>query len=162
VTALLRRLHSVDFELPALAPTACAERYLARIGGSSELTAADRERYAELLALADLPWSESACLCHNDLTADNVLLCEQSWLIDFDYAVAAAPVLDLASLAVMNDFDRGDCQALLESYYGGPPPIPAEEFARVQRLVRLLAHFWALASGQAGAAGLAQYRINHD
>ena len=44
--------------------------------------------------------------CHNDLGAANILIDgAAARLIDFEYAGRGAPLLDLASLAGMNDFD---------------------------------------------------------
>jgi thiamine kinase-like enzyme len=81
-------------------------------------------------------------------------------LIDFDYAVVAEPILDLASLVVMNSLSRAEETELLNAYFaGGELPFSAQEFARVQRLVRLLAHFWSLASNEAETAIVARYRI---
>jgi hypothetical protein len=55
---------------------------------------------------------------------------------------------------------------LLETYYDGPAPYSVEEFARVQRLLALLAHFWSLAAGAGAGAGamqvVARYRIRDD
>ena len=124
-------------------------------GGVSDL-------HAELPGLASTLDGLPVCVCHNDLVAENLLIGDDVTLIDFDYAVMAPPVLDLASLSVMNGFSEAETRRLLDVYYGERAPFPAAEFVRVQRLVRLLAHFWALASGDAGAAIVAQYRMTDD
>jgi aminoglycoside phosphotransferase (APT) family kinase protein len=162
IAGLLRRLHATRLKLPAFATGDYAERYGAAIGGRAALSAADRRRYDELLQLATLPLPGPVCPCHNDLTIDNLLLGPTPRLIDFDYAVTGTPALDLASLTVMNAFDGEATARLLECYYGGRPPLLATDFARVQRLVRLLAHFWALAATPSGTDSLAQYRIDND
>jgi Ser/Thr protein kinase RdoA (MazF antagonist) len=159
VLRCLRRLHEIEATIPTFAPQVYARRYVTRAGGRESLSRADRDRYAELADLATTLDGLPACVCHNDLAAENLLLGADITLIDFDYAVMAPPVLDLASLAFMNGFSEPESRGLLEAYYGERPPFPAAEFVRVQRLVRLLAHFWALAAGDAGAAIVAQYRM---
>jgi len=162
VAALLRRLHAVRADVPAFAPERYAADYLARVGGRERLAPADRGRLDELLALAAAALPGEPCLCHNDLAADNLLLGRAPKLIDFDYAVTAPPIVDLASIVVMNDFPDAAASALRDAYYSGKVPFSPAEFGGVERLVRLLAHFWALASPDAGAAIVAQYRIGHD
>jgi thiamine kinase-like enzyme len=62
-------------------------------------------------------------------------------LVDFEYAVRAAPILDLASLAGMNDYASGQLRDLLEAYYRDAAPA-VDELASIVRMVRLLAWFW--------------------
>src|SRR5690606_39534213 len=88
----------------------------------------------------------SEVLCHNDLVASNVLDDGDLKLVDFEYAVTAAPVLDLAGIAALNDFDD-DGWRLAEAYYEGMRvPFSWGELRKVVRLVRLIAYFWALSS----------------
>jgi Ser/Thr protein kinase RdoA (MazF antagonist) len=162
VVQLLHKLHATDSSIPAFSPTAYAQDYLAAIGGRAGLSGRDRERLDELFELAAVPIAGRACLCHNDLTADNILFGAIPRLIDFDYACTATPIVDLASLAFMNEFTADQAGALLESYFGGRVPLPWAEFSRTRRIVRLLAHFWSLAATEAGADIVAQYRIDDD
>ena len=162
LAALLRKLHAVAFVVPPFAPFAYAERYLERLGGLRRLATADRQRYDELLTLAAHALPGPPCLCHNDVTAENLLLGAKPKLLDFDYAALATPALDLASAVFMNDLPPSSASRLLEVYYDGPAPYSAEEFARVQRLLTLLAHFWSLAAGERAAAVVARYRIRDD
>ena len=155
----LKTLHSVSADIPHFIPEAFAERYLARIGGLQLLSARDRQRYDELLKLSAMLESEHVGVCHNDLTAENLLFDAGLKLIDFDYAAIGPPVIDLASAVVMNGLADRESSALLDAYFVGEGPFSATEFARVQRLVRLLAHFWSLASKGAGAAIVGRYRI---
>ena len=159
IARCLRRLHAITAAIPRFTPEAYAKRYVDKAGGPMSLTGADRDRYAELLELAPMLDGRAVSVCHNDLLAENLLVDGDVRLIDFDYAVMAPPVVDLASLIVMNGLSDLEARGLLDVYYGGPAPILAAEFARVQRLVRLVAHFWALASGDTQAAIVAQYRI---
>ena len=162
VVAALRVLHATSVDVPRFDPAADARRYVGSVGGPETLTAHDRECFDELLGLAESLEPGRAVLCHNDLVASNLLFDRGIKLIDFDYAVLAAPELDLASVAVMNAFTAREASRLLDAYFDGASPLSPAEFARVQRLVRLLAHFWALASATGGAAIVGQYRIRHD
>jgi Ser/Thr protein kinase RdoA (MazF antagonist) len=162
LAALLRKLHAVAYAVPPYAPRTYAESYLVRSGGLQALSRADRARWDELIALVARPLPGPPCLCHNDLTAENLLLGRRLRLIDFDYAALAAPILDLASVVFMNALPPATADQLLEAYYDGPAPYSVEEFARVQRLIALLAHFWALAAGENAAAVVAAYRIRDD
>jgi thiamine kinase-like enzyme len=85
-------------------------------------------------------------VCHNDLVAANVLEAGDLMLVDFEYAARAAPILDLASLAAMNDFTDHERNELLRAYYRTPnAPVSPAELADVVRMVRLMAFFWARA-----------------
>jgi Ser/Thr protein kinase RdoA (MazF antagonist) len=160
LAAALNLLHGLPADIPPYAPRACAERYLAEIGGVACLSAGSRERFEELLSLSADFDQAATTLCHNDLAAENVLFGTAIRFIDFDYAVSASPILDLASVVVMNGFATAEAHALIAAYFSGSIPFSETEFARVQRLVCLLAHFWSLASADAGTAIVAQYRIN--
>ncbi len=189
VVATLRLLHGVTVSIPRFDPVADVGRYVAATGGLVAMSAADRACFDELVELAGSIESDAICLCHNDLVASNLLFDRGLRLIDFDYAVLGPPVIDLASLAVMNELSDRQAGELLAAYYEGSSPLSVGEFARVRRLVRLTAHFWALAStaasaagatprrgddgaasaagageavGDAGAAIVDQYRIQHD
>ena len=74
-------------------------------------------------------------------------------LVDFEYAVTAAPVLDIAGLAALNDFDEDERWRLAEAYYSpAPVPFTVGELCKVARLVQLIAYFWALSSAAAAGA----------
>jgi Ser/Thr protein kinase RdoA (MazF antagonist) len=171
VVAALRLLHAVTVDIPRFDPVADVERYVAATGGVVALSADDRacfDELVELVALAGSAGSDAICLCHNDLVASNLLFDRGLKLVDFDYAVLGPPVIDLASFAVMNQLSGRQAGELLAAYYEGSSPLSVGEFARVRRLVRLTAHFWALAATGAsaatgaGAAIVDQYRIQHD
>lgn len=161
IADLLRRLHRSGVAAPRYEPASYAGKYLDRLGGVEHLSPIDRERGAEMLAIADSLDFDTACLCHNDLTADNILFGRSPMLIDFDYAALAPPALDLASVSVMNDFASAEDEQLLAAYSADSNwPDFLAEFATLKRLVRLLSHFWSLASRDAGAAIVSQYRID--
>lgn len=163
IVSILRDLHAATADIKEFAPAEYADRYIARLGGYGQLSRQDKQRSDEFYDLASSLDDETKCLCHNDLVSENILWGPSPKLIDFDYAVLATPVLDLASLAVCNHFSE-QCQSRLLADYldGSEISCSLVEFARVQRLVRLLAHFWSLASAEAEAGIVAQYGISDD
>jgi thiamine kinase-like enzyme len=99
-----------------------------------------------------------SAVCHNDLVAANVLEARDLLLVDFEYAARAAPILDLASLAAMNDFTDDDRRKLLHAYYASSnAPVSPAELADVVRMVRLMAFFWARALPEELRAQNARY-----
>lgn len=158
---LLGRLHRSGVGAPKFDPASYAKKYFDRLGGFERLSKSNRKLGAELLDLATSLDYETTCLCHNDLSADNILFGSSSKLIDFDYATLAPPILDLASVSVMNGFAPADELQLFDACDTvAKVPNFTAEFARVKRLVQLLSHFWSLASSDPGAAIVSQYRID--
>jgi thiamine kinase-like enzyme len=146
LTAVLRTLHDLPTALPTFAAERIAARYLGELPrGVSEPRA--REWGDELVSLArryDARCAPSA-FCHNDLVAANVLDDGGLALVDFEYAVRAEPLLDLANLAAMNGFDAAQRRALLETYaHATPSPAELAELEWLVRMQRLMAWFWAL------------------
>ncbi len=167
LAALLAALHGVP--AAGVAPftaEAHARRYVDAVRRAGDLDAEEEALAAELVELgAELDGLDAErVLCHADLVASNVLESDRLWLIDFEYAAAADPVLDLASLAAMNAFDSGQCRVLLEAYASlSRRPWGAAEFDKVVRLLRLLGHFWAEAEAgrRAGPRGeLEAFRVH--
>jgi thiamine kinase-like enzyme len=149
IAALLRQLHGVTARLREFDAARYAELYVKAAAALAPLGARDRQLAQELRALAEEHRAHlrASAVCHNDLTAGNILDTGALMLVDFEYAASASPVLDLASLAAMNDYDRSQCRALLRAYFmTATAPISAAEFAKVVRMVRLIGYFWALAS----------------
>lgn len=152
VADLLRLLHTLRMPLRPFEPEGFAAQYLAGPCAEERLTREQRALAAELrlLARAYRMRFPSIVLCHNDLVAANLLDDGRLRLIDFEYAVMAAPVLDLAGLAALNDLDSNERWQLAETYYRpSAVPFTPAEFGKVVRLVRLMGYFWAL---QAAAA----------
>ncbi len=149
IAGLLRRLHGVapDAAMPTYSAAQLAHRYLAPLVADRLLTEGQRSHADELLELARRYDALHAptVLCHNDLTAANVLDDGELVLVDFEYAVRGAPVLDLAGLAGMNDYGVRERRALLDEYYCDTPlTLSLRELDRVVRMVRLVALFWAM------------------
>jgi thiamine kinase-like enzyme len=162
VAALLRSLHALDVNLPAYAAREIAERYVSAVAVVAP-TAPERAWADELLALAreyDARHAPTA-FCHNDLFADNVLDDGATLrLVDFEYAVRGAPVLDLAGLAGMNGFGAVARRELLAAYYGGASgAVALDELDAVVRMVRLTSYFWARAAAIDSGAPAAYERL---
>jgi aminoglycoside phosphotransferase (APT) family kinase protein len=158
----LEKLHAVEVDIPRFVPVDHAGRYVGEIGGREALPPLDRQRYDELRDLAGLLEGLPGRLCHNDLAIGNMLFDGGLRLVDFDYAAIAPAVVDLASLTTLNEFSEKETALLLGACPAGETPFPVPEFARVERLMRLVAHFWSLASADPGAAIVAKYRIRED
>jgi len=143
VAALLRELHTLDAPAPVFGAERIAARYLAALADGG--AAREREWADELTRIARRFDADQAAtaLCHNDLVAANVLDDGALHLIDFEYAVRAAPLLDLAGLAAMNDYANRERRWLLEAYFGTAAPQLEAQLESAIRLVRLLAYFWA-------------------
>ena len=146
LTALLRVLHALPTELPAFAAERIATRYLGALPRDVREPSA-AQWGDELLLLArryDERYAPTA-FCHNDLAPANVLDDGELALVDFEYAVRADPLLDLANLAGMNGFDTAEQRTLLAAYRGGEPTTAElEELRWLVRMVQLMAWFWAL------------------
>jgi len=161
--ALLRALHAVRADVPAFAAERIARGYVAALARATDaegnkrsasglgvawpmLVPRDRRWADELLELArhyDAVHPPTA-LCHNDLVAANVLDDGRLVLVDFEYAVRGAPILDLAGLAAMNDYGERERRDLLAAYRGEDRiGLAGTELDKIVRLVRLLAFFWA-------------------
>ncbi len=154
IAAQLRRLHSlpVPAGVSAFRPTRLARRYVEACRappGASHKLLTERRRWGRefrQLALRFEAAFEPTVLCHNDLVAANVLDDGHLWLVDFEYAVRADPVLDLAGLAGLNGFGPEPARRLLQAYHGrAPDNASIAQLDQVIRLVRLMAYFWALA-----------------
>jgi hypothetical protein len=160
IAELLRRLHGVRAALRVFDPQRHAEAYFATAARDAPLTPRERRLAEELRARAAgyAKRYPPSVVCHNDLVAANVLDAGELMLVDFEYAARAAPILDLASLAAMNDFTDDDRRELLSAYYPSPPaPVSPPELADVVRLVRLMAFFWARALPEELRAQNARY-----
>ena len=144
----LRVLHQVPVDLPVYSVRAFAATYLAAILASAprEL-GAEEGRWADELTRLAHHFDESyapTSFCHTDLVAANILTDgATARFIDFEYAGLGPPLLDLASLAGMNDFAGAQRQQLLDAYFGvGPEPPTMRDLDNAIRMVRLLAYFW--------------------
>ena len=154
MASLLHRLHQIEAAVPAFDCEYAVSNYLHALGSIDALVVSDQHLAAELSNLAAQFARHYPCtaVCHNDLVPANILDDGSLTLVDYEYAVFAAPVLDLASLAAMCGFHHEHCRALLDAYYADrTKSITALEFAKVVRMLQLMAYFWALASAKQAA-----------
>jgi thiamine kinase-like enzyme len=174
--ALLRSLHAVRVDAPPFAAERIARGYITAFARATD---AGNARSASglgvawpMLAPRDRRWADEllelarhyddahrpTVLCHNDLVAANVLDDGRLVLVDFEYAVRGAPILDLAGLAGMNDYGARERRDLLAAYRGEDRLGLAEtELEKIVRLVRLMAYFWARV-GELRARDASAYR----
>lgn len=187
IAATLRRLHSLPAPagLSDFRPTELAQVYVDAAAGCTEARpcepgagfhvarpvrspgarpdfANEQRRWGpEFKHLAQDYESEFGlrAICHNDLVAANILDDGRLWLIDFEYAVRADPVLDLAGLAGLNGFGPRRIRRLVNAYYGRESPsFSVARLNRVIRLVRLMAFFWSLSrSGEEASVELLRF-----
>lgn len=154
IVRVLRALHRVEVDLPVYAVARIAASYLTELGRGAG-GAAEADWAAELLKLGrhfDAAYPPTA-FCHNDLAASNILIDPvAAGLIDFEYAGRGAPLLDLASLAGMNDFAQTERRLLLDEYYAAAAAPTLRDLDQAIRMLRLLAYFWARV-GQERAPG---------
>ncbi len=149
IVALLQRLHSVQASLRPYDPITFASNYVGNQRAKD--VAAVNSRFEELALIAEqdaAAWAGTS-ICHNDLHGANILLGTSLQLIDFEYAVQAAPIVDLASLAAMNDLTSTQAQSLVRRYYGDQAaPFSAREFRNAVRVQQLLAELWKIARSE--------------
>jgi aminoglycoside phosphotransferase (APT) family kinase protein len=144
----LRALHQLRVELPVYSVRTFAATYLAALrAGATRVLSAEEQRWADELTRLAHHFDESyapTAFCHTDLVAANILTDgATARLIDFEYAGLGAPLLDLASVAGMNDFASAQRQHLLDAYYGAGGDAPTmRDLDSAVRMVRLLAYFW--------------------
>ena len=157
---LLRRLHALEVRLPTFNAEDVARNYVAETQRRRPHDTDSAALARELMTLAaeyDDRFAPTA-ICHNDLVADNILDAGELKLIDFEYAVRAAPVLDLASMAAMNRYDAQRRLQVVEAYFpDGSRPFSISEFDAVVRMVDLLTLFWACAQDEESQSKIQQY-----
>ena len=146
IVTRLRELHSVPFQLSEFQAAAVARSYVDAVT-QLDLTGEQRAWCGECLDLA-ASYDErhgAVSVCHNDLVASNILDDGELWFIDFEYAVLAEPLLDIAGLAAMNGYVEDQYELLVDRYYGGEePPFDAQAIEETIRLLRLIAYLWAM------------------
>lgn len=160
LAATLRKLHALEVRLPEFNAERYARFYLEWAHHREPHDDMSARLAQELLLLARKYDGrfDSTTVCHNDLVAENVLDAGEPKLVDFEYAVLADPVLDLASVAAMNRYDARRRLQVVEAYYpNGGRPFSVSEFDDVVRMLNLLAHFWARAQDEERRAMVPEY-----
>mgnify|MGYP001227210060 CR=1 FL=1 len=154
IATTLRTLHSIklDFTLPSFRPAQLCEKFLdiliTPVGSRVRKLRKEQKSWQEEFATLAKAYEKKfppITLCHHDLTGTNILDAQQLWLVDFEYAVQAHPILDIASLSALNALSMQQSLLLVESYYGEDPvPFSKKQLNEVIRLEKLIAYFWAL------------------
>lgn len=140
-------------ELPRLRVTEKAAQYWAMIharvvqsrdrgeAGAWQSLARHCQQHAQAMALPSTP----LVTCHLDPIADNWLHTEQGWqLLDWEYAAAAHPLLDLASLSLYMNLSSDQQQTLCHAYGVDD----SANWCKAQSTMRYLHHLWYGAQGQ--------------
>ncbi|HEY3516814.1 MAG TPA: phosphotransferase [Gammaproteobacteria bacterium] len=154
IARLLRHLHRLRVDLPVYSIDHFTTTYLAALAKSAALVpSAEEKRWADELRRLGRHFDtsyEPTAFCHNDLVAANILIDgAAARLIDFEYAGRGTPLLDLASLAAMNDFAEAQKRQLLGEYYRTAAAAPTlRDLDNAVRMVRLLAYFWGRVAEQ--------------
>lgn len=157
LAARLRMLHTLPTGVRPYDPLHFAELYLRSCSDVDR--AHGGALRAELIERSGF-LARTACdvvVCHNDLHLSNILRAAELLFIDFEYAVAAPPIVDLASIITMNLFDAERGERLIEAYYG-PEDVPfeARDLADAVRVHELLAELWHLARAGRGSESEAE------
>jgi aminoglycoside phosphotransferase (APT) family kinase protein len=154
IARLLRALHRLPVDLPVYSVESFTSSYLAMLAASNvRALSAEEGRWATELTTLGREFDAThppTAFCHNDLAAANILVDgAAARLIDFEYAGRGTPLLDLASLAAMNDFAEAQKRQLLGEYYGTAAAAPTlRDLDNAVRMVRLLAYFWGRVAEQ--------------
>jgi aminoglycoside phosphotransferase (APT) family kinase protein len=151
---LLKGLHALEVELPVYSIRHFTSVYLSALAKCPTYApSAEEKQWADELTRLGRDFDSSfrpTAFCHNDLVAANILIDgAAARLIDFEYAGRGTPLLDLASLAAMNDFAEAQKRQLLGEYYGTAAAAPTlRDLDNAVRMVRLLAYFWGRVAEQ--------------
>ena len=143
---LLKELHKIESDIPHIELKKNAKEYIKYIGGEKNLDIEKKKWCKDMYSLASLfddnfPGNS---LCHNDLVSENIIDDGKIWLIDFEYAIRSDPVIDLAGIVAMNNYDLSKIKDLIEIYYSGKETFSLKVFNDIVYLLRLLAYFWTL------------------
>lgn len=143
----LQALHTlpVPEALRVFDPVAFAEVYCGEIRGTVARRARALRVECEQLTEECAVVLSGTCLCHNDLHAGNVLVSETLWLVDFEYAVQAAPIVDVASYVAYNDLAAAAALSLAQACLGDDLPFSTAQLQAVVRIQRILGELWEIA-----------------
>ena len=141
----LRMMHTIPTGIRPYEPIAFAKLYVescdVRDRAQAEAWASELGERAQ--RLSDDP--SEVVTCHNDLHSSNVLQTAELMFIDFEYAVTAPPIVDIASAIAMNRFDERQRDALVSAYYGDDvAPFDRDALANAVRMHDLVAELWRL------------------
>jgi len=145
--ALLRRIHQAGVIAPHRFDIAERIDYYERLARQGGITLPDYPRVRvqadELLALRRA-WAVPEVLCHVDFVYANILHLSdgQMRIIDWEYAGAADPLIDVAMYSIYAYYTRPQIDQALGLYLGRAPT--RQETARVYLYVGLGGFLWSL------------------
>lgn len=147
VGSALRALHGpcAPGELRAFEPLAFAQEYLSAARRQARRSADAAYRQCAQLSARVEHLLAGERICHNDLHAGNVLFGERTWLIDFEYAVRAAPIVDIASFVAWNGLDEPTSLEFARAVLGSEPGFTLDELSAVAGIHRSLGRLWEIA-----------------
>uniref|UniRef100_A0A7S0LJM1 Aminoglycoside phosphotransferase domain-containing protein n=1 Tax=Coccolithus braarudii TaxID=221442 RepID=A0A7S0LJM1_9EUKA len=174
----MRALHAVPLPLELLetvdagAPPCWAPPDLQRW-----LAYARKEQYCRLPVVEDgytlLPMLEAAAghldpekdpprFCHFDLLPDNFVRANRPsdggecvWVVDFEYAAAGQPLMDVAILSMGASLDAQREQVLLQAYLGAPLTAEVQRrFRALKVLAALRETLWGVVAEQSGSSAI--------
>lgn len=112
-----------------------------------------QHEYNDMLAFCDMYSIEHRSdfvLCHNDLHMGHVTI-DSGIIFDWEYAAYGCRYYDIASSALINEFDQNETQSLCSEYAKLRDQDPVEVYAAVQNVIKLT-HFtfklWRYTVGQ--------------
>jgi aminoglycoside phosphotransferase (APT) family kinase protein len=151
IARTLRELHAIELPLRAFEPLEFAQHYV-----SSALPEACVAAQRMLVEVQTLATRSAAAMigpgiCHNDLHAGNILIEDtpdggRILFTDFEYAVTAAPMVDIASFAALNRLPLDAVQHLIDAYHGETvKTFDPEAFMDLVRMHEIIADLWKLA-----------------
>lgn len=147
VSKTLQRLHRIAApeDLRRFEPPEFAAKYCEKLGGENATRAAQLCGECEQLTRDVNQLVAGESICHNDLHCGNLLVGDGMWLIDFEYAVRAAPIVDIASYAAFNELDAAAAMSLARECLGNRAPASAEALRAVMRIHLILGELWEIA-----------------
>lgn len=132
----LIKIHQSSVDAPTLNLTNHLKTYWAHIASPSQ--ALDKE-YREILAFCDkyeLENKNDYVFCHNDLNMDHVCL-NSGVIFDWEYASYGSRYFDIASCALINQFDEDESRHLCDEYAKLNKQKPEIVYRAVQNVSKL-------------------------
>ncbi len=133
----LQRLHSLDCEVRPLNLRSTVTNY-------AQLSVDPRaDKWAEKIfaQMEGISW-RAPVVCHNDVTAANVVDDGHVYLIDWEYAALGDPLFDLAVVVAHHELDENTTQHFLNAYLGGSDPKAHADLLRWCLVYKSLLALW--------------------
>jgi len=147
---VLRRVHALPRTGREFRASSAARRYADGIDFDGALVA----RCLEIIEGSGAP--RRACLCHNDLVAENILATPAISLLDWEYACDNDPLFDLATVVEHHNLDESLAAHLLDAYFDGDGESQIKALREQQRLYCALLWLWLAARAETTECELGQ------